>query len=163
MNVVCSSLTRDYRHDRGFTIIEVVVVMAVLSILALLTMPVAELSVKRIKERELKAALWEIRDALDRYKVAYDAGRLVQTPGRSGYPRTLDELTSDFTDIRTGEPMHFIRRLPNDPFASADQPFSWGLRSYASPASRPESGDDVYDVYSLAPGIGLNGVPYAKW
>lgn len=154
---------RQRAPHRGFTIIEVVVVMAVLAVLATMALPVAELAAKRSKERELKAALWEIRTAIDRYKAAYDAGKLEVTPGRSGYPRTLDELTADWPDARTGQLMHFLRRLPRDPLLPEDAQPMWGVRSYASPAAHPQAGDDVYDVYSLAPGVGLNGTAYATW
>src|SRR5258706_9778931 len=121
-------MTMNARSRRGFTIIEIVVVMAVLTVLATMALPVAELAAKRSRERELKAALWEIRTALDHYKAAYDAKRIAAPADRSGYPRSLEELTADFFDQRTGQPIHFLRRIPADPFVSDDKT-PWGLRS----------------------------------
>lgn len=151
---------------RGFTIIELVVVLAVLSVLALAVTPVAELTVRRAKERELKAALHEIRAALDAYKRAHEAGR-VQGGPPSGYPASVEVLVDgvvDAKDARAGT-IYFLRRVPRDPFAvpgtRVDQ--MWGLRSYASPPDRPRPGEDVFDVYSLAPGVGLNGIAYRDW
>jgi general secretion pathway protein G len=153
------------RAQGGFTIIELMVVMAILSILATMAMPLAEVAARRSKERELKAALWEIRSAIDRHKQAYDEGRIAQRAGATGYPRALDDLVSTTIDAKTGAPMHFLRRIPRDPFNKepVGDAATWGLRSYASPADRPQPGDDVYDVYSLSSGAGSNGIAYAKW
>jgi general secretion pathway protein G len=153
-------------HAPGFTIIELMVVLAILAILATMAMPLAEVAHKRSKERELKAALWEIRGALDRYKQAYDEERIAPRAGASGYPRTLDDLVATSLDAKTGAPMHFLRRVPRDPFVAPDfagDAHGWGVRAYAAPADQPRPGDDVYDVYSLAAGNGVNGIPYAKW
>ncbi len=150
----------------GFTIIELMVVMAILAILATMAMPLAEVAARRSKERELKAALWEIRNALDRYKQAYDDGRVtMRSSGATGYPRTLEDLVITTIDAKTGAPMHFLRRIPRDPFNKdlVSDAATWGLRSYASPADRPKPGDDVYDIYSLSSGAGSNGIAYAKW
>lgn len=147
---------------RGFTIIELVVVMAILSILATMTLPLAELSVRRSKERELRAALSEIRSALDRYKAMADAGRIALPPNASGYPLSLTELVQGATDTRTGSTLYFLRRIPQDPFETTNRP-GWGLRSYASPPDKPQRGADVFDIYSQSDKVGLNGVAYAKW
>lgn len=151
---------------RGYTIIELLVVMAVLGILATAAMPLVELSVKRNKERELKHAQWEIRHAIDAYKQAYDAGRIAPVSGASGYPATLRQLASGIPDMSTGgQLMYFLRRIPKDPFAGNEVPAeqSWGVRSYASTAEQPKPGADVFDVYSMSDEVGMNGLPYRQW
>lgn len=151
----------------GFTVIELMVVLAVLAILASLTLPVAELTVKRAKERELKSALVEMRAALDAYKRAVDEGRIQIRSGASGYPSSLAVLVEGVTDEKDSarRTLYFLRRIPRDPFAlpALTPEEQWGLRSYASPADDPRPGADVYDVYSLSDGVGLNGIPYRAW
>lgn len=151
---------------RGFTLIELLVVMAVLGILATAAMPLVELTARRNKERELKQSVWEIRRAIDAYKQAYDEGRILKTPGASGYPPSLSMLASGVPDLASGgAPMYFLRRIPKDPFAkkelSAEQ--SWAMRSYQSPPDQPKPGLDVFDVYSYSEERGFNGVPYRQW
>ena len=139
--------------------------MAIISVLTVMAMPLAELAAKRTKERELKLVLWEIRSAIDRYKHAYDEGRIAPRAGATGYPPSLNDLVLTTTDAKTGAPMHFLRRIPRDPFnqESVDQAVTWGLRSYASPAAAPKSGADVYDVYSKSDAVGFNGLIYSRW
>jgi general secretion pathway protein G len=152
---------------RGFTLIEMIAVVAILSFLSLAVLPVAELTVKRSKERELKAALVQIRAALDGYHSAVDQGRIVVTPGASGYPASLANLVEGVEDAKdpARRSLYFLRRVPRDPFASPETPaeLTWGLRSYASSAKDPQPGADVFDVYSRASDVGLNGVPYRDW
>jgi general secretion pathway protein G len=151
----------------GFTIIELVVVLVVLSVLALSVLPVAELSVRRAKERDLKAALVEMRQAIDAYKHAVDDKKLAPGGPQSGYPTNLGVLVEGAApaDASTGSRVYFLRRIPRDPFApvTVAPESTWGLRSYASPPDRPAPGADVYDVYSLTEGTGLNGLPYRQW
>lgn len=155
------------RASSGFTLMELLVSIAILGIFALLALPTADLAMQRSKEAELRLGLREIRQALDAYKQAADEGRIVVVPGASGYPKRLQELVDGAEDARSPvrARIYFIRRIPRDPFAapeiSAEQ--TWGLRSYASPANRPEPGSDVYDVWSRQDGVGLNGVPYKEW
>lgn len=154
--------------SRGFTFIELMMTLAILGVLALMAVPVAEYSVRREKERDLRQALVEIRGAIDAYKRAAEQGRIMIPPGESGYPRSLDELVSGVVDQRSPvrQRIYFLRRLPPDPFASnpttkaAD---TWGVRSYASPPEFPIAGKDVFDVYTHSTAIGLNGVPYRQW
>ena len=153
-------------RPRGFTLIELLVVMAVLGILAMAAFPLAELSVQRDREHELKRALWEIRDAIDAYKKAVDAGMATSEPGTPGYPASLNALVAGVPNPRAaGQLQFYLRRVPRDPFADPGLPAykSWGLRSFQSPANAPRPGADVYDVYSLSDKLGLNGVPLKDW
>lgn len=153
---------------RGFTMVELLVSIAILSVLALGALPVAELTVRRAKEQELRLALRSIRMAIDAYKKAADENRIERVADGSGYPSTLEMLVDGVPDAKdpARQRIYFLRRVPRDPFAddTRSRPGdSWGLRSYASSAESPQPGRDVFDVYSRAPGNGLNGVPYREW
>ena len=146
---------------RGFTLIELVIAVAIVAVLAAAALPLNELVVQRAKEQDLRRALRDIRVAIDAYKQASDEGRIVRRVGESGYPRRLEELVQGVEDQKSPkrERIYFLRRLPRDPITGEE----WGVRSYASPADAPQSGEDVFDVYTLAPGNGINGRPYRDW
>ncbi len=152
---------------RGFTLIEVVITVAIVALLATIAAPLAETVVRRGKEQELKTALYQIRDAIDAYKFAADAGYIQKDAAGSGYPPSLDALVEGARDLRSaaGDNIYFLRRIPRDPFADSrlEPALTWGLRSYQSPPDDPRPGNDVFDVHSLAPGTGLNGIPYREW
>ena len=156
------------RARAGFTLIELVVTVAIIGILASVAVPLGELSMQRAKEQELRGALRQIREALDAYKQAAEEGRVQRRAGGSGYPRSLDELAGGVEDAKNPAKakIFFLRRLPRDPFhPQTDIPAAdtWGKRAYASPPDAPFEGEDVFDVYSLSERIGLNGVPYREW
>lgn len=158
--------TQTARRAAGFTIIELLAVMAVLGILVMAAMPLAEISVQRDRERELKRALWEIRDAIDSYKKAAEAGNVALVPDSAGFPASLAALVDGATHPKKeGSTQFFLRRVPRDPFADPDIPAekTWGLRSYQSSASQPKPGSDVYDVYSRSDKVGLNGIALRDW
>ncbi|MBK6639245.1 MAG: type II secretion system protein [Rhodocyclaceae bacterium] len=152
----------------GFTFIELMVTLAILGILVLVSVPLAQLAVQRERERNLREALAEIRAGLDAYKRASEQGRIQIKLGESGYPKSLDDLVDGVPDQRSPakQNIYFLRRLPRDPFASdtdAKPAQTWGLRSYVSPPDDPTEGDDVFDVHSKSEQSGLNGVPYKNW
>ncbi len=156
------------RKASGFTLIELVITVAIVGILAGMAMPLKEIVVKRGNERDLRNALREIRGALDAYKRAVDEGKIKHSVGDSGFPLSIDELAAGVEDISNAErqKIYFLRRVPRDPMnpdASLSAAQTWGKRSYASGPDEPREGRDVFDVYSQAAGRGLNGVPYREW
>ncbi len=153
---------------RGFTLIEMLVTLAILAALASVALPLAQMAAERQREQELKRDLWQIRDAIDDYKKASDEGKIEKSASDSGYPPTLDVLVNGVTDKSSpqGQKLYFLRRIPRDPLCdcpSKSDAQTWGKRSYASPPEAPAEGSDVYDVYSLAQGNGQNGVPFRQW
>ena len=156
------------RRSAGFTLIELMVTLAILALLASVAVPFAQLVQQRHKEGELREALRQIRNALDAYKQGVKEGRVDAPADSSGYPPDLDALWHGVTDKTRADTrkLYFIRRLPRDPFfpdPAAPPAETWGQRSYASSPDAPAAGRDVFDVYSLSPRTGLNGVPYREW
>jgi general secretion pathway protein G len=152
----------------GFTLIELVVTLALLALLATLATPMLELTRQRQQEEQLRTALRDIRAALDAYHQAVREGRIESVVGESGYPANLDVLVKGVPDATDPNRrlMVFLRRIPRDPlFPDPRTPAAqtWNLRSYASPFDAPAPGADVYDVASLSDKIGLNGRPYREW
>jgi general secretion pathway protein G len=153
----------------GFTMIELLVVLAILGVLAAAVLPLGETVVAAQKERELREALMEIRGAIDTYKRAADAGVIAKST-ESGFPPSLQALVDGAPGLPVASgsqsgSVYFLRQLPRDPFAepNVQAAATWRLRSYASPPAAPAPGADVYDVHSSSSGTSLDGVPYAKW
>lgn len=155
--------------QRGFTIVEMLVTVVLVSILASAAFPMAELAYQRDKEQELRRSLREIRVALDAYKQATEEGRIMRKADQSGYPPNLQVLQDGVPNAKDpdGAPLYFLRRVPRDPLAPKDdgQPAAatWATRSYASSSMEPKEGDDVFDVYSRSAGTGINGIAYREW
>ena len=151
----------------GFTLIELMVTLALIALFSTMALPLAELTVKRNLESELRSSLRQIREALDAYKQATVDGRVVVRAGDSGYPKSLSILVEGVEDAKspTRTPIFFLRRIPRDPLAdtSLKAEASWGERSYKSSYDAPRAGDDVYDIYSLSAETGINGIPYREW
>ena len=156
------------RRHRGFTLIELLVTLAILGVLATLTVPLAQVAMQRSQEQTLRRALREVRNAIDAYKRASDEGRIPKPPGTTGFPRDLDILVEGVPDQRspTRAKIYFLRRVPRDPMnrtPSLPAQDSWGKRSYRSDADDPQQEDDVYDVFSLSDRTGSDGIPYRQW
>jgi general secretion pathway protein G len=165
------SVMREERVRRapgGFTLIELMVTLAILGVLACMIVPVAQVMRQREREQELRLALHEIRDAIDAYKAASKDGRVAKEAGTTGYPPSLDVLVDGVPDQGDpkGHKIYFLRHIPRDPMNNDSEladAATWGKRSYASGADDPQEGDDVYDVYSTSKAVGLNGIAYRNW
>jgi general secretion pathway protein G len=149
----------DGRSEAGVTLIELIVVVAMVSILASAVLPLARLEVKRSKERQLRADLWEMRAAIDAYKDAADKGGIQTKADSNNYPPDLQTLV-DGVDIQDKR-VRFLRSIPTDPMTNSTD---WGLRSNQdAPDSDSFGGQDVYDVYTKSQGTGLDGTKYDTW
>jgi len=150
------------RRRFGYTLAELVMVVAILAILAGVALPVAKFGVKRSKEATLRQHLREFRNAIDEYKRFSDAGLIPPELGTDGYPADLEVLVEGVDLVgQVSKRMKFLRRIPRDPMTGEEE---WGLRSFQDDwDSSSWGGENVFDVYSLSEGDGLNGVPYAEW
>jgi general secretion pathway protein G len=143
----------------GFTLVELIVATTILLILSGLIIPVARVQIKREKEHRLRAALWEMRDAIDRYKDAADKNAFRVKVDSQGYPPDLQTLV-DGVDVG-GKKLRFLRHIPIDPMTDGTE---WGLRSMQDdPTSDSWNGDNVFDVYTKSQGTALDGTKYKDW
>ena len=146
--------------QRGFTLMEMIVVITILLILMATAVPVVRVSVKRGREVELRRDLWEMRSAIDRYKDAADKNAFQQKLGSEGYPPDLDTLVNG-VEIAGGKKLRFLRRIPVDPMTGKQD---WGLRSMQDdPGSDSWGGQNVFDVYTKSDQTALNGTKYKDW
>ncbi len=147
------------RGERGLTLIELLVTVAILSILATAAIPVARFKVKRERERELHRDLWEMRDAIDHYKDAADRGAFQTKVESQNYPPDLETLVKG-VDVQ-GKKVRFLRSIPVDPMTGNTE---WGMRSMQDdPTSDSFGGQSVFDVYSKSTGTALDGTKYSDW
>jgi general secretion pathway protein G len=147
------------RTERGLTLMELIVTVAILAILASAAVPVARFKVKRDRERELRRDLWEMRDAIDHYKDAADRGAFQTKVDSQNYPPDLDTLVNG-VDVQSKK-VKFLRRIPVDPMTGKAE---WGMRSMQDdPTSDSFGGQSVFDVYSKSQGTALDGTKYADW
>jgi general secretion pathway protein G len=153
----------------GFTILEIIIVITILSVLTAAAIPMVRNTVKREREADLRLALRQLRQALDRYKLYHDQSNGTAIPiewkTTSGYPKELKLLVDGFTPANvvgtTEARVRFLRRLPIDPMTGTTE---WGMRSYKDkPDSTSWGGEDVWDVYSKSDGEALNGTKYRDW
>jgi len=144
---------------RGFTLIELIVATSILIILTGMAIPLARVTIKREKERELRHALWQMRDAIDRYKDTADRGAFQIKIGSEGYPPDLDTLVNG-VDVG-GKKLKFLRRIPIDPMTDGTD---WGMRAMQDdPQSDSWNGENVFDVYTKSEGTALDGTKYKDW
>ncbi|MDP9266890.1 MAG: type II secretion system GspH family protein [Acidobacteriota bacterium] len=147
------------RSWRGFTLVELIVAITILLILTSAAIPIARVRIKREKERELRRDLWEVRDAIDRYKDAADRGAFQIKLGSDGYPPDLETLVNG-VDVQ-GKKVRFLRRIAVDPMTGATE---WGLRSTQDdPKSTSWGGQNVFDVYTKSNDTALDGTKYSDW
>lgn len=149
----------DRKRQEGLTLVELIVTVAILTILASAALPVVRFEVKRENERVLHRDLWEMRNAIDHYKDAADRGSFSNKVGSEGYPPDLETLVNG-VDVQ-GKKVRFLRRIPVDPMTGHAE---WGLRSVQDdPNSDSFGGQNVFDVYSKSQGTALDGTKYSDW
>lgn len=152
---------RSASRARGFTLMELIVTAGILAILTMMVLPLARVTVQREREKELRHALWEIRDAVDRYKDAADRQLLGQQKvDTMGYPPDLETLVKG-VEGQGGKKYKFLRSIPMDPMTKSKE---WGMRSMQDdPDSDSWGGQNIFDVYTKSEGTGLDGTKYKDW
>lgn len=147
------------RHERGFTLLELIIATAIMVVLSTMAVPLARLTIQREKERQLRIDLWEMRDAIDRYKDAADRGGFQTKADSQNYPPDLETLVKG-VDVQ-GKKIRFLRKIPVDPMTGTTE---WGLRSMQDdPESDSWGEQSVFDVYTKSLGTGLDGTKYKDW
>jgi|ERR1700733_2103117 general secretion pathway protein G len=147
-------------RQRGFTLLELIVAATILSILTMMALPLAQITIKREKEKLLRRALWEMRDAIDKYKLASERGAFQTKVDSQGYPPDLETLVKG-VEAQGAKKIRFLRSIPIDPMTKSQE---WGLRSMQDdPDSDSWGGQNVFDVYTKSQGEGLDGTKYKDW
>jgi general secretion pathway protein G len=150
---------RSQRRQRGFTLLELIIATGILVILSTMAVPLARLTITREKERMLRADVWELRDAIDRYKDAADRGGFQTKVDSQNYPPDLETLVKG-VDVQ-GKKVRFLRKIPVDPMTGTTE---WGLRSMQDdPDSDSWGGQSVFDVFTKSQGTALDGTKYKDW
>jgi len=148
------------KPERGFTLLELIVAATILSILTMMALPLARVTIQREKEKQLHKALWDMRDAIDRYKDAADRNAFQTKVDSYGYPPDLETLVKG-VEAQGGKKLRFLRSLPVDPMTKSTE---WGMRSMQDdPDSDSFGGQSVFDVYSKSEGTALDGTKYKDW
>ncbi len=154
-----TSRTARWCRQSGLTLVELIVAITILAILTGAAIPIARVRIRREKERELRRDLWQLRDAIDRYKDAADRGAFQVKLGTEGYPPDLDTLVNG-VDVG-GKKVRFLRKIPVDPMTGNTE---WGKRCMKDdPDSQSWCGDNVFDVYTKSTATALDGTKYADW
>jgi general secretion pathway protein G len=150
------------RGQAGYTLAELVMVAAVMVILAGAALPAVKFTARRTKEMELRHHLRTMREAIDTYKRYSDMNLIPLDVGGEGYPAELEDMVEGVELVgQIDRKLKLLRRIPVDPMTGEAE---WGMRSIQDePDSDSWGGENVYDVYSLSGGVGLNGVPYREW
>jgi general secretion pathway protein G len=157
--IIMKQRTPAVRRQRGFTLIELIVATAILIILTGMAIPMVRVSVQRERERELRQALWTLRDGIDRYKSAADQNAFQTKVGSENYPPDLETLVKG-VDV-SGKKLKFLRKIPIDPMTGKDE---WGMRSMQDdPTSDSWGEQNVFDVYTKSEGTALDGTKYKDW
>src|SRR5271156_1297477 len=147
------------RPKLGFTLLELIIATAILLVLSTMAVPMARLTIKRERERRLRADLWEMRDAIDRYKMDADRQAFQIKVDSQGYPPDLETLVKG-VDVQ-GKKVRYLRKIPTDPMTGTTE---WGMRSMQDdPESDSFGGQSVFDVYTKSQGEGLDGTKYKDW
>jgi general secretion pathway protein G len=150
---------RGTKHQRGFSLLELIIATAILLILSTMVIPMARLSIKREKERRLRTDLWDMRDAIDRYKIDADRGAFQTKVDSQNYPPDLETLVKG-VDIQ-GKKVRYLRKIPIDPMTGNTE---WGMRSMQDdPDSDSFGGQSVFDVYTKSTDEALDGTKYKDW
>jgi len=148
------------RFERGFTLIELIVAATILAVLTMMALPLARVTIQREREKELRTALWEMRDAIDRYKDAADQGKFQTKVDSMNYPPDLDTLVKGI-EAQGGKKIRFLRSIPMDPMTKSKE---WGMRSMQDDADSDSwGGQNVFDVYTKSEGTALDGTKYKDW
>lgn len=148
-------------RQRGFTLAELVMVVALVAVLAAVALPTAKFTIKRQREAELRLALRQMRNAIDEHKRLADQGMIQVELGTEGYPKELEVLVEGVDVVGQTVKKKFLRRIPIDPMTGEAE---WGMRSYQDePDSRTWGRQNVYDVYSLSAATALDGTKYKDW
>jgi general secretion pathway protein G len=148
-----------FHSQSGLTLVELIICVAIVAVLASAAIPIARFQVKRVKERELRRDLWEMRDAIDHYKDAADKGAFMTKADSFNYPPDLQTLV-DGVEVQDKK-VKFLRRIPVDPMTNSTE---WGLRSNQDdPDSDSFGGQNVFDVHTKSTGTALDGTKYSTW
>jgi len=151
------------KHTAGFTLVELIVTVALVSILVGLALPLARNTIQREKEKELRQALRDMRAAIDRYKTAADGGQIMADAMANGYPPDLETLANGVLTA-VGKKIYFLRAVPIDPMSECRCNTDWDLRSdQDDPTAGSWGGQDVFDVHTKSSGTAMDGTKYKDW